>query len=198
MIFTKQDEHYIVEVDNGGCIVSDTFNLNVLTNPPILLGNDTLYCQFNYDFITLNAGIGTGYNWLPTLETSRMITVKDPGIYTVTVDYLNGCKKDTSITIKEECPPEFFIPSCFTPNDDGLNDMLCPFGNSYEALKLTIFNRWGEIVFLTTDPSSCWNGMIKGKKAAVDVYAYTISYSGLSQSGQSETIRKTGTVTLIR
>jgi gliding motility-associated-like protein len=197
-IYAKQDKTYTVEVDNGGCTVSDIFNLNVLTNPAIDLGNDTVYCTFNYDFITLDAGTGVSYLWQPTSEVSRKITVRTPGIYTVTVDYQNGCRKDTSITIKEVCPPKFFVPSSFTPNDDGLNDKLCPMGNSYESFEFRVFNRWGQIAFSSSDASDCWDGSIDGKKAPVDVYAYTVSYTAINESGQTQKERTAGTVSVIR
>ncbi|MEO5569908.1 MAG: gliding motility-associated C-terminal domain-containing protein [Bacteroidia bacterium] len=197
-VYVKQDETYFVNVDNGGCVVNDAFNLNVLTNPPINLGSDTVYCAFNYDFITLDAGAGVSYVWEPTSEASRKITVRSPGTYSVTVDYQNGCTKDTSVTIKEVCPPKFFVPSSFTPNDDLLNDQLCPMGNSYEAFEFTVFNRWGQLVFSTDKASACWNGTIKGKKAPVGVYAYTISYTATDESGQSVKNSAAGTVSLIR
>ncbi|HKR05757.1 MAG TPA: gliding motility-associated C-terminal domain-containing protein [Bacteroidia bacterium] len=197
-IYAAQDEKYIVNVDNGGCAVSDTFNLDVLTNPPIDLGNDTVYCAFNYDFITLDAGTGISYLWEPTSETSEKIIARAPGTYTVTVDYQNGCRKDTSITIKEVCPPKFFVPSSFTPNDDGLNDALCPMGNSYESFQFMVFNRWGEIVFSTNHASTCWDGTVKGKKAPTGVYAYTISFTAINEFGETEKSRKAGTVSVIR
>jgi gliding motility-associated-like protein len=197
-IYVMQDERYVVHVDNGGCVVSDTFNLNVLTNPDIKLGSDTVYCSFNYDFITLNAGTGVSYLWEPTSEVSQKITVRSPGTYAVMVDYQNGCRKDTSITIREVCPPKFYVPSSFTPNDDGLNDQLCPLGNSYEAFEFTVFNRWGQIVFSTADASSCWDGTIKGKKAPIDIYAYTVSFTAINESGQTEKNKTAGTVSVIR
>jgi len=197
-IYASQDEKYIVRVDNGGCAVNDTFILSVLTNPPIDLGNDTVYCAFNYDFITLDAGNGVSWLWQPTSETTKKIIVRNPGAYSVTIDYLNGCRKDTSIVIKEVCAPKFFIPSSFTPNDDGLNDLLCPLGNSYGTFELKVFNRWGQIVFISDNASSCWDGRINGKKAPVEVYAYTLSYTSTNESGEILKSRNAGTVSIIR
>ncbi|MEP7168322.1 MAG: gliding motility-associated C-terminal domain-containing protein, partial [Bacteroidota bacterium] len=197
-IYAAQEEKYIVKVDNGGCVVSDAFNLNVLTNPPIDLGNDTVYCAFNYDFITLDAGTGVSYLWQPISETSQKIIVRAPGTYVVTVDFLNGCRKDTSITIKEVCSPKFFVPSSFTPNDDGLNDKLCPMGNSYETFEFNVFNRWGQRVFSSDNASVCWDGTFKGKKAPIDVYAYSVSFTAINEFGLTEKKRTAGTVSVIR
>jgi gliding motility-associated-like protein len=197
-IYAQQEGSYIVKVNNGGCTVSDTFNLNVLTNPAINLGSDSVYCGFNYDFITLDAGTGVSFLWEPTLEISRKIIVRMPGIYTATVDYMNGCRKDTSINIKEVCPPKFYIPTSFTPNDDGLNDQLCPMGNSYETFEFTVFNRWGQIVFSTDNASTCWDGTFKGKKVPVAVYAYSVNYTSINETGQREKHRAAGTVSVIK
>lgn len=197
-INANQNVLYWVNVDNGGCIVSDTFNLTVLTNPSINLGTDTVYCSFTNNFITLDAGIGTGYLWEPTNEVTRTILVRSPNTYKVTVNYLNGCSKDTSIIIKEVCEPKFYVPTSFTPDDNGLNDMLCPLGNSFETVEFTIFNRWGDIVFVSDNPSSCWDGNIKGKKASTGVYAYMINYTAVNEYGLLQKGRKTGTVTIIR
>ena len=197
-IYAKQNETYIVKVDNGGCTVSDTLQLNVLSNPAINLGTDTVYCAFNYDFITLDAGAGVSYLWQPSSESSEKIIVRSPGTYIAKVEYQNGCSKDTSITIKEVCPPKFFVPSSFTPNEDGLNDQLCPVGNSYESFEFKVFNRWGETVFSSTNASVCWDGTIKGKKAPVDVYTYTVIYTAINVSGQTEKNRTARTISLIR
>lgn len=197
-IFAGQNQLYWVEVDNEGCTASDSIRINVLTNPPIDLGNDTTFCSFNFDFITLDAGNGTGYLWTPSMETTRSILVKQPGIYTVMIDHQNGCPKDTSITIEEICDPEFFIPTSFTPNGDGLNDILYPSGNSYEAFEFQIFNRWGAMVYKTNDATAGWDGTVNGKSAPMGVYAYSIKYSGRNEKGIAATEQAYGTITLIR
>ncbi len=197
-IIASEEKQYWVEVDNGGCATKDTFNLSLLTNPPINLGKDTTYCAFNYDFITLNAGVGVEYLWQPTLETTRNIIVRTPGAYTVNVNFLNGCSKAATIKIKEICEPKFYVPSCFTPNDDGLNDVLCPSGNSYETFNFMVFNRWGDAVFTSANASSCWNGMINGKKAPTGIYAYSVQFTAIDELGKLQNGNAYGTVLLIR
>ncbi|MBL7743842.1 MAG: gliding motility-associated C-terminal domain-containing protein [Chitinophagaceae bacterium] len=67
------------------------------------------------------------------------------------------------------------VPTAFTPNYDGLNDCYgvkqWPFANSFE---LSIFNRWGELLFRTTDIYACWDGKYKGSDQPIGAYIYMI------------------------
>ena len=69
----------------------------------------------------------------------------------------------------------FYIPNCFTPNGDGLNDRfdVLDFGNCY-TYHLMIFNRWGQMVFETDDLNKSWDGKYKGVLVSSDVYAYLL------------------------
>ncbi len=88
------------------------------------------------------------------------------------------------------------IPTGFTPNGDGINDVFRPLGageflNNYE---MVIFNRWGQEVFRSVDPQNGWNGDFRGQKALTGVYAYIISYRNVY--GEDKIFK--GNVTLTR
>ena len=68
--------------------------------------------------------------------------------------------------------PFIFVPAAFTPNGDGQNDILYVRGNPIQELFFAVYNRWGELVFQTTDPNIGWDGMYKGKALNSDVYGY--------------------------
>jgi gliding motility-associated-like protein len=96
--------------------------------------------------------------------------------YQVTIITDDGC----SITLSVEVIVEYTckivaIPSIFSPNNDGLNDEFCLQNpqcvNNFE---LSIYNRWGELVFYTNNPNVCWDGTFRGQAAPVGVYAYKI------------------------
>ena len=76
------------------------------------------------------------------------------------------CSDTGSVVIrpgKTECnPPDVFIPSSFSPNNDGINDLLIIRGHSIKTMEFTIFNRWGNQVFTTTELSDAWDGKING------------------------------------
>lgn len=190
---------YTVSVSNAGCSAVDTININVLTNPPINLGTDSVFCSLTQDFITLIAGnSGISYQWNPTLETTSSILVKTPGLYSVTVQYANGCSKTESISIKEICQPRVYIPAAFSPNGDGINDFLELKASSITSFSFRIFNRFGMIVFDSTEMERKWDGTFRGKPAPSGIYPYVIFYTSLSESGKTEDGSLKGTILLIR
>ena len=111
------------------------------------------------------------------VDDARVIS--DPGTYSITVDI--GC---ATIPLRldidlEECPPPFYAPNIFSPNDDGFNDFFSLSFDPYYNLKdyeLAIYDNWGSELFKSNDPSEKWNGMISGRKAEVGVYVWRVSY----------------------
>ncbi len=154
----------------------------------------------------------SGHEWLwdfgdPYAGVLNYSTLKDPqheysavGTYEVwlkTVS-LNGCEDSTFKKIIIRDDHTFYVPSAFTPNGDGLNDIFIPVGTylDEEAFRMYIFNRWGEIVFETKDVRKGWDGTIRNtdKKAPQDVYTWLIYL----ENDFYGTRRYTGHVTLIR
>lgn len=87
-----------------------------------------------------------------------------------------------------------FIPNTFTPNGDGQNDILYVRGLKVDEVYFAVYNRWGEMVFETTDKTKGWDGIYKGRPADVGVFGWYLKvkcYNG------EETFKK-GNVTLIR
>ncbi|MFI5219715.1 MAG: gliding motility-associated C-terminal domain-containing protein [Bacteroidia bacterium] len=197
-IIAAQNQLYWVTVDNGGCTATDTIDVTVLINPPIDLGSDTVFCGIRSDFITLDAGNGIAYLWSPNGETTNSITAIKEGTYSVTVDYINGCSKDTSITLKEVCDPVIFVPSSFTPNGDGINDLLFAAGNSFDTFDFAVFNRYGTLVFKSNDAAKGWDGTYNRKKLPAGIYVYLLKYSGTDESGKIISGQSHGTITIIR
>jgi gliding motility-associated-like protein len=90
---------------------------------------------------------------------------------------------------------KIFLPSAFTPgNRDGTNDVFKPIGNYVKDFKMTIFNRWGEIVFYSDQFGVGWDGKYKGEIANMDAYAYMVEAT--DEFGHKLT--RKGTVTLLR
>jgi gliding motility-associated-like protein len=90
-----------------------------------------------------------------------------------------GCKSTDTICITTFCPgSEVFIPNAFSPDGDGINDVLFVQGRGIKIIKsFRIFSRWGELVFEKSnfspgDKSSGWDGRIRGKLASPDVFVY--------------------------
>jgi gliding motility-associated-like protein len=89
-----------------------------------------------------------------------------------------------------------FIPNAFTPDFAGPSDNegFKAHISGEKSMQLTIFNRWGEIMFQTTDKNEKWNGIYKGVPVQQDVYAYALKVTALND----EVYEYSGTITLIR
>lgn len=135
------------------------------------------------------------YTW-NSGATTPTIVVDRPGTYWLNVTTQTDCPgSDTIIVSIKDCLKGFYMPTAFTPNNDGRNDILrSVMGGNWIKFKLTIYDRWGNIVFQTTDPFKGWNGKIKGQVTDSQVFVWVSNYQF---SGEPEKLEK-GTVTLIR
>jgi len=193
--------NYVVNIGRpyNTCLNSLPFAVNFSKLNNFSLGNDTLLCSPSS--ITLNARVPsvTNYLWQDG-STDYTQQVDTSGLYWVQLTDDFGCTKKASINITvrgcENC--HLFIPSAFTPNGDGLNDIFkttpqCKY-IGLRSFDLRIYNRWGQLVFRTHDINQGWNGMYKNQEAEPGVYVYVVNYTLL----QNEPLQQRGTVTLIR
>ncbi|CAL1518135.1 gliding motility-associated C-terminal domain-containing protein [Chitinophaga sp. MM2321] len=173
----------------------DSVRVNITGIPKINLGNDTTMCKGETLTLRAEGGGITSARWDngssgPTLE------VTNGGTYTVTV--FNDCGSATdNITVDFiQCEPKPQFPNAFSPNGDGRNDVFRPIVRgpmfSYE---LRIFNRWGELIFLSADDHKGWDGKYKGSPVDVGTYVWWLTYK--KAAGGSANIIK-GEVTVIR
>jgi gliding motility-associated-like protein len=131
-----------------------------------------------------------------TCKTIIVAPVLSPSLYMCTVSD-NICKYVCKFNIAvAKIPDGLVLPGAFTPNGDGLNDIFrIIHGSNIQLNYFRIYNRWGEMIFSTSDISKGWDGMFKGKKADSDIYAWLISATD-ARTGRK--ILKTGTVLLVR
>ena len=118
---------------------------------------------------------------------------------TITMNNENSpCERVETVTAPE-CSviceePYIFVPSGFTPNSDGNNDTFRVRSEVIESLKLIVYNRWGEEIFVADSQSKEWDGTFKGDRLPPDVYGYHVSAVCFG----GETFSKKGNVTLLR
>lgn len=136
------------------------------------------------------------YRWSNGDTTSRR-TFSLTGEYTVEVQ--TGCQTFLhTFRISKapdcDCPPRF--PNLFTPNADGTNDDFGPVDACpYPDYRLTVFNRWGHVVFASSRPDTRWDGTLLGKEQPSDTYLWLLEYRPMPDSTDRQT---RGEVTLLR
>ena len=188
---------YYVTVHDGGCSASDTVNVTfdyLSQNLP-----DTFICKGIPFSVVLNCNVPEGGSvlWSDGLTASSRV-INDSGTWWVYVSK-DECKiLDTVRIVTGYCSCWYDVPSAFTPNNDGLNDVFRPMIQPQcpvSGYLLTIFNRWGEQVYSGDVPGKGWDGKYKGVDADVDVYMYYLQFfSGVD----NVPVRTSGTLTLIR
>ncbi len=144
------------------------------------------------------------YQWTPTatlISPNQPTTITTPEVtttYTITVTDTFGCVRSDTVTIKVNpitCDmPFIFIPNGFTPNGDGMNDVLYVRSDILDECYFVIYDRWGEKVFETYDQNIGWDGTYKQKDCQRGTYDYY--FKGKCKDGDEQELK--GNVTLIR
>jgi gliding motility-associated-like protein len=111
---------------------------------------------------------------------------KDTGSYQVSLLVTNqfGCTDKKTRRIRIEDVFRFFIPNTFTPNGDNINDVFLPVGMGYRNYKTQIFNRWGQVIFESTDKNINWNGGFFNQQPQVQDGVYTYQISVIDYDGR--------------
>ena len=188
-------QYSLFVVDANGCKGGDTTLIPSMVAPPsAFLGGDTSICTYA-NIVLTSQGTFNQRLW-STGSTATTIKVTQAGNYWLQVTDKNNCKaRDTVVVIQKQCLEGLYVPSAFTPNGDGLNDVLRPllFG-TINFMKFQIFNRWGEIIFQTNTPGQGWDGNYKGQKQDPGVFVWMCNY----QLDGKQIENSSGTFVLIR
>ncbi len=160
-----------------------------------------------YHEITLYStdyGITYTYQWTPSqnMESPNLpttiVTPDTTMTYTVTVTDTFGCSLSDTVTIKVKpivCGTPFvFIPNSFTPNGDGVNDVLYVRSDILDECYFVVYSRWGEKIFETGDNNIGWDGTFKQKDCPKGVYDWY--FKGICKDGDNLELK--GNVMLIR
>lgn len=193
--YTVNDEGiYTVAVIKDGCTLSDTITVGIINPTLHIQEHDTTICKGERITLHANAFPESDFLW-NTGSTSATTVTNGAGEHTVTATNICGAFHD-SINVQEKiCPCVVFVPNAFTPNGDGRNDILevgisCPQMSGYT---FSIFNRFGQKVFQSSEPGKTWDGSDNGHPADAGTYFFYLKY----KDGTTD-IRKKGDITLIR
>jgi len=186
----RQPGKYWVWAANGCSAFTDTFNVFTVdtTTMPFSIDDKVISCN---NPVNIQLPSFESYLW-SNGEVGPSITIHNAGSYWAVVSNNCGVYADTFKVTNEGC---LFVPTAFSPNGDGRNEIFRPKGiinpNGYS---LNIYNRWGQLVFITTDITKGWNGMHNASHADVGVYNWHIRYR--NENGKELFLK--GNVTVIR
>jgi len=176
----------------------DEITITELPSVKPQLGADKVLCEGQELELKATPCSSCNYLW-NNGNVNNSISVKQEGDYWVQLDNKNGCVYTDTISIKQnKCDCNIYLPSAFTPNEDGLNEIFkAQYFCDITQFQMLIFNRWGETIFETTNPEKGWDGKVKGQRAPQEVYSYIINYFAKVNGIVSEPYRINGAVTVI-
>jgi gliding motility-associated-like protein len=200
--------NYWAEILQNGCIDSTKqykISLSPLPKVNFIISRDVQCINSSIPFTnasTIATNDAMNYSWkfsdgISSVEKDVSKIFTTPGYYTAKLiaTSSNNCidSIQKKITILENCFP--FLPSAFTPNGDGLNDVIKPYLAGMKSLKrFAIYNRYGNMIFSTTREGEGWNGIYKGTKSEAGVFVWILEYI----SNDDKTVVQKGTTVLIR
>ena len=188
---------YWIKLNNKGCYFADTFRVITATGITPNFGKEVLVCENDLTkSLSVKAPQDVKLYW-NTGENTNSINPSKEGIYWVkSISKTCGVKTD-SVTVKyKNCDCDIYIPNSFTPNDDDRNDIFIPvFQCEYSYFLLTIFDRWGNTVYTSTNINGKWDGKFKSNPCPDDVYVYRID---AVQKNPEKKITRTGHISLFR
>jgi gliding motility-associated-like protein len=184
---------YSVTVTNlNNCSGADTIYVGYKPVPVLDLGDDITLCDKKLPIAFELNNSYNSYKWQDG-STSPNYTATKAGTYSVTIT--DDCGTITDEVVISPCPACVVdIPSGFSPNGDGVNDIVHVLGSGYTEANLQIFDRQGQLLYESADPGSGWDGTFKGAPQGIDVYVYHLTAT--CRDGKKKDLK--GNITLVR
>ena len=185
----------LVVLTNNGCVDSIVKTNSVVINPlpiagfriqneTINTGDQTIFSDASQGATHYLYNFGDGNN---SVIPNPIHNYKTAGLFSVQQTVVNqfGCVDSISQLIEVKERTAMYVPSAFTPNNDGDNDEFRPVFNSIDIRKYNfkVFNRWGELLFETTDYNETWDGTHNGVKVPQGTYIWKVAYKELNGYG---------------
>ncbi len=188
---------YFVTVRNRCGSSRDAIKLTFEEPLIVDLGPDTVRCQEEPIYLDATLPERAFYRW-HNGRIEPTFTAEEAGIYAVEVTNSCGTVADTITISDTDCSCTVYLPSAFSPNDDGKNDLFHAFYDcELRSVQLKIFDRWGTLVFESDNFDDAWDGRKGGQHVPEGVYVWTAVYTGLKNKLEAKKTMS-GTVTVIR
>jgi len=198
---------YTVSITDQVCTISSSVDINNIPGPEVDFGAspENIYVSDGWcSFTDLSPG-SVRWAWdfgdgSTSSESNPAHKYLDIGIYSVSLIASNQSNCTDSarhyITVKDLS--RLFVPNTFIPDGDGHNDIFKAYGINITKFEMIIFNRWGQLIFMTDDIEKGWDGTYNGAKSPIGVYFWCISYNK-DVGGNFYTLDKLrGSVNLLR
>ena len=170
---------YTVTGATNGCSSTDQVIVTVSQNLTVDAGPDLQVCSG--ESIVLSATGANNYVWDSNVQNGQSFVPAD-GINSYTVLGTSGScfASDEVVIIVTDCGFEFEMPNVFTPDGNLTNDFCVPVkANNVAIQKFTVYNRWGNVVYESTNQPIIWDGKSSGAEASEGVYFYVVKFVSL-------------------
>ena len=175
---------YSVHIQDNTCGFDSTINLDITVNPlPFIQAGKSNDINCNKPTATLIATGGVAYTWLPATglndpaKANPVAAISESTNYQVIGTNQYGCESSAFVrlNVSQAGIPRFVVPNAFSPNGDGKNDCfgIARWGDA-KVEEFAIFNRWGQKLFSTNNPSICCDGRFNGQMQPAGAYAYLV------------------------
>lgn len=188
--------NYAVTVTTACNVFTSQASVTIVDSIRTKLVADTFLCPGQRLILDAKTAVLAEYLWTGG-TTQPTLAITEPGDYQVLV--FNDCEQRTFVTTVTPCERcTFYAPTAFSPNNDGANDEFHPLtGCEILDYNLQIFDRWGNLLFETTDPDQGWNGLLKGQPLSTGVYVWWLEYT-VSENGKPESKIVSGDVAIVK
>lgn len=196
-IYVNETGLYSLNYSIGECTVS--IEADVSFNPlPVAQNKDEDHaCFTDGETLVLDAGPASSFIWGVDSSTSQTLEVYSEGYYFFEIFNEFGCSVQDSIFALDECPPEVYVSTAFIPGSGGDDARWRVFGTDFELFSVTVYNRWGEVIFYSEDKEFEWDGTYRGQEVQSGVYPYVLRYKGTLE-GYTDEKTLEGNVTIIK
>jgi gliding motility-associated-like protein len=187
----------LTAITTGGCQSDPKTHSIPIRTVKAYAGKDTLV--FKNTPVQLRATGGISYKWSPAtyLNNGNIVnpiaSIPNDQLFQVEVMDERGCKSTDVVNVQVFIDDDIYVPSSFTPNNDGKNDLfrvIAPPGTVYV---FEVYNRWGQRIFSTSDQQKGWDGKVKGMLQPSGVFVWFLK----AKTRQGKQVEKKGTVMLV-
>lgn len=178
-----------------------TTHATVTVEPRVYVdaGRDTTISQGDYVTLSGRSNVEAGFFALSSVPLTcsfcSVITVspEEAACYVLTSADQYACRASDTVCVQVIRDYAMYIPNSFTPNADGVNDVFLPIGYGLTEICLSIYDRWGNTIFTSSDSNTGWDGSRKGKRCEQGTYVYQVE----SKTVTGKTLMRTGHVVLL-